>query len=115
MKRKHATGIIAFLSAIVLSAVFAGCTPKVERYSVSVEYDSSLGAVTVTNDKGEPATEFAAGSTVTVTATPIEGYALVSVIINNEEAAIIGYSHSFTVISDTTVRVVFAVNQGTGG
>ena len=90
--------------SIVITAIFEADTtgPVVNYYTVTVNYDSTMGTVT-----GIPTAAVAEGTVVTLTATAKEGYKFVSWSTGDTVATI-----SITVNSNVTLSVTFQAVQG---
>lgn len=106
---KKSTWLAALLCCVLIltcSLAFAACHRQEQGYKISVNYDSSLGNVTLSQPiEGEL---YDAGERVTVTVTPNSGYVVAAFQVSGYvDAQLSGNSYTFEIVDDTIITVVF--------
>lgn len=111
---KKSTRLAILLCCVVVlacSLALVACHKDEQGYKVSVNYDSSMGNVTLSQpNEGKL---YDAGEQVTVTVTPNSGYVVQGFQVSGHlDAKLNGNSYTFSVAEDTIVTVVFGEASG---
>lgn len=103
--KKRVFAIALFTAIFALSVFAVGC--GVKRFTVSVQFDSEYGSVTVTDSLGHTAESFKEGEKAVVTVKANDDYRVASFTVNGSAAELNDGVYEFNVNSATAVSVTF--------
>ena len=107
MKKRILLAALSLLAAVCIGVGLAACANDgAERFTVTAVYDDSLGSVTLSpvSDGGK----YDAGTSVTVTVVPAEGYGVSLFRVSGETQSLTDGKYTFVVNKNVQIDVAFA-------